>query len=629
MKDSFDFALHLLSSVIRDPVFSQTEIDRQKSQLLAGLRVSADDPSYVADEVFNRLVYGFHPYGLPQEGTPDSIGRITRQDLQAFHDSYFTPNNSILAIVGDVMPDEAFAAAQKVFGDWPARDVPVTTYLDPPDPTRRVVVINKPDAVQTEIRVGNIGVPRKTDDYMALNLAIRVLGGEGSDRLQQVLRTERGLTYGAEADLDTYKLSGDIVAETNTRSVATAEVLRLIVNEFWRLQREPVSPRELDAAKDYMTGSFPLTIETPEQIALQVLNVLFYDLPLKNLQTFRQRVEQVTPEAVQRVARAYLKPANLSVVLVGNAAAFVDDLKSAGFNHYDVINLPDLDLTAPDLKRPTAATVPAPSAPARPGVGVVNVALRDGDRQGITAASPVPSHGQEPPPKRVTPTPEEQNRGQAIVADAITAKGGLAALRHVRTVVADATTTVMSPHGPTAAETKTYIRYPDQFRVEAHLQLGTIVQVYDAGKAWVQGPNGVQDAPESLARGFHESVQHDVIQMLIGVADGRLLARGLPDVTDDGRTLHAVEISSDDLSPTTLYVDATTGLVVKESYTEANAPGGTLTTETFSDYRTVDGVKAAFKAKIQRGNVTVVDRTVTSLSYNTPVDAALFHKPGA
>ncbi|MDE3155934.1 MAG: insulinase family protein, partial [Acidobacteriota bacterium] len=364
MKDSFDFALHLLSSVIRHPVFAQTEIDRQKAQVLAGLRVSADDPSYVADEVFNRLVYGFHPYGLPQEGTPESIARITRQDLQAFHAAYFAPNNSILAIVGDVTPAEAFAAAQAVFGGWASHDVPVGSYPAPPPPTRRVVVINKPDAVQTEIRVGNIGVPRQTGDYMALNLAIRVLGGEGSDRLQQVLRTERGLTYGAEADLDTYALTGDIVAQTNTRSAATAEVLRLIVNEFWRLQEDPVSRRELDAAKDYMTGSFPLTIETPEQIALQVLNAVFYGLPLKDLQTFRARVNAVTPDDVQRVARAYLKPDNLSIVLVGNAAAFVDDLKAAGFGQYDVIDLKDLDLTAPDLRRPAAA---AQAPGAKPG----------------------------------------------------------------------------------------------------------------------------------------------------------------------------------------------------------------------------------------------------------------------
>ena len=112
--------------------------------------------------------------------------------------------------------------------------------VEPPDATRRVVIVDKPDAVQTEIRVGNIGIPRNHQDYMALNLAIRILGGEGSNRLHQVLRTERGLTYGAQADLTTLKESGDIAAETNTRSDATGEVLRLIIDQMWRLQRERV-----------------------------------------------------------------------------------------------------------------------------------------------------------------------------------------------------------------------------------------------------------------------------------------------------------------------------------------------------------------------------------------------------
>jgi zinc protease len=615
MRDSFDFALNLLSDVVRHPAFAPDEIERQKSQLVAGLRVSRDDPSYIADAVFDRLVYGFHPYGLPQEGTPETIAGLTHDDFQAFHDEYFVPNNSILAIVGDVTPAEAFAAAQKVFGDWPRRDVAAAKYPDPPDPTNRVIIINKPDAVQTEVRVGNLGAPRKVDDYMALNLAIRVLGGEGSDRLQQVLRTERGLTYGAQADLDSYKLTGDIEAQTNTRTAATAEVLRLIVNEFWRLQQEPVGRRELRAAKDYMTGSFPLTIETPEQIALQVLNALFYNLPLQELQTFRERVNAVTPSDVQRVARWYLKPANLAVVLVGNASGFVDDLKSAGFSNYEVINLPDLDLSSPGLKRAAAA-----QGPGKPGLHQV-------------AWHPAPARGSQRSAtsvRRPRPTPQEQNRGQAIVARAVSAKGGLQRLEEVHTVVADATTTVMTPGGPMPTQTKTYIAYPDQFRVEAKLPQGTIVQVYNAGQAWMKGPDGVHDADDKVAAGFRASVQHDVVHLLVGAASGKLLARGLPDTTDaDGRLQHAVELSSETMGPVTLYVDAQSGMITRETYVDTADPGGALTAETFSDYRDVDGIKVAFKASVHHGSVTVVERHVTAIDWNADVDEAIFKRPAS
>ena len=232
------------------------------------------------------------------------------------------PNNAILAIVGDVTAEEAFDTVRKVFGDWERKEVPVEKFIEPPAPTRRLIVVNKPDAVQTEVRVGHIGIPRKHPDYMAVNLAIRILGGEGSNRLHNVLRTQRGLTYGAQADMDTLKESGDFVAHTNTRSEATAEVVRLIFDEFWRLQRDPVGERELADAKAYMTGSFPLTIETPDAIAMQVLNVVFYGLPIEDLQSFRERVNAVTVDDIQRVARAYLQPDRLSVVLVGNVAAF-------------------------------------------------------------------------------------------------------------------------------------------------------------------------------------------------------------------------------------------------------------------------------------------------------------------
>src|SRR5439155_23191720 len=147
-----------------------------------------------------------------------------------------------------------------------------------------------------------------------------------SNRLYLSHWTARGLTYGAQAEFYTLKESGDFEAQTNTRSEATAEVLRLIVEEFWRLQRERVNERELADAKAYLTGSFPLTIETPDAIAMQILNVIFYELPLDQLQNFRDRVNAVTVDDVQRVARAYLKPDRLSVVLVGNASLFESQL---------------------------------------------------------------------------------------------------------------------------------------------------------------------------------------------------------------------------------------------------------------------------------------------------------------
>jgi zinc protease len=352
MKDSFDQALNLVSDVARNPAFAPEELVRQREQILSGLKVSYEDPDYIANAVVNRLIYGFHPYGRPSSGTPASVASITRDDLAAFHDTHFAPNNCILAVVGDLTPDEAMAGVTRVFGSWQKKDVPPPAAVDPPEPTRRVVVIDRPNAVQTEIRVGQLAIPRNHPDYLALNVTTNILGGEGGNRLQGVLRHDRGLTYGASADMDTYKRAGGIVADTDTRTETTTEALRVMVDEFFRLQRERVGDGELSGAQAYLSGNFPLTIETPDAIAMQVLNALFYDLDLGDLQNFRERVNAITADDIQRVAKEYLKPTRLSVVLVGDASKFATALKGVGFDEVEMVSLSDLDLTTVDFRRP-------------------------------------------------------------------------------------------------------------------------------------------------------------------------------------------------------------------------------------------------------------------------------------
>lgn len=608
MKDSFMLGMELLADVARNPAFAGEEIERQRQQALSAMKVSYEDPDYVAGSVFDRLVYGFNPYGLPNNGTPESLPGLTRDDLLEFHRRHFTPNNSILAIVGDVSAEEAFGTAEKIFGAWPRREVDAVRFADPPEPTRRVIVVNKPDAVQTEVRVGHLGVPRKHTDYMALNLAIKILGGEGANRLHRVLRTERGLTYGASAEMDTLKQSGDFVVETNTRSDATGEVLRLIVDEFTKLQRERVSDRELADAQAYLAGSFPLTIETPDAIATQVLNAIFYDLPLEDLQTYRQRVNAVTAEDIQRVAKLYLKPDRLSVVLVGNAAAFSSQLRGVGFGRFETVNLNELDLTTVDFRR---AAQPAGS-----------------NRQPPHARPPPLTPVSLPMPQSDRPTPGNAGRGREIIAKAIEAKGGLDKLRGIKTIVAAATTTVPGPQGPVQTETRTYIEYPSRFRVEVKLPIGEIVQTYVDGHAWTKDPGGIHDVPEQMVDEVRASVKRDLLALLVGAASGKLQVRLLEQVAGDaGKPLDVVEVSGDDMKPIKLYVDATSGLVVRQTYVARGPQGEVAGEESFSDYRVVNGLQVAFKAVVRRGGATVLERTVTDFKYNVALEPDLFKKP--
>lgn len=361
IKDRTDEALGLVADMVQNPAFSPAEITLQKRQALSSLQVANDDPDYIASVVFDRLIFGRHPYGRPGQGTVESIERITRDDLATFHRQWFTPNNSLLAIVGDLPPAEAFAASERAFGKWARHEVPTVASSDPPAPSRRLVVIDRPGSAQTEIRVGHLAFPRVHPDYVTFDMAIRILGGEGANRLFGVLRSERGLTYGASAEFNAFKNSGVVVAETDTRTSGTGESLRLMVDEFARLQRETVHPAELQGAQDFFAGHFPLSIETPSAIAEQVLTRLFYGQDLNEINTYVDRVTAVTAADIQRVARQWLKPDQLTVVLVGDASAFASQLKAVGFGTFDRIPLAELDLDSPTFRRQPGAPGRAPA----------------------------------------------------------------------------------------------------------------------------------------------------------------------------------------------------------------------------------------------------------------------------
>jgi zinc protease len=630
MKDSFDAGLKMLSDMARRPAFDPAEIDRQRQQVLSSLQVSFEDPEFVADAVFDRLVYGFHPYGLPQTGTPTTMAAINRGDLVDFHRRHFVPNNAILAIVGDLTAEEAFAAVTRAFGDWERKDVASETLISPPDPTRRVIVVDKPDAVQTEVRVGHLGVRRNHQDYMALNLALRILGGEGANRLHHVLRTERGLTYGAKADMDTLRESGDFEASTNTRSEATIEVLRLMVDQFWRMQREPVRERELADAKAYLTGSFPLTIEIPDAIATQVLNVLLFGLPLEELQSFRERVNAVTVDDIQRVSRAYLKPDRLSVVLVGNASTFASQLKGIGFGTFETVGMQSLDLTAANFRRSTRT-----GAALRRGAALADPASRRDQRiayrplsdASINADALEAQQTRESKPLAISP--EEGAAATALLEKIVAAKGGLERLRALKNIKAVTRAEMRGTTDAVSSETVTYLEYPSRVRIETTMSNVSVVQAFDGSKAWVKDPNGVHDVPDQLVRELESGLKRDTVAILLAASDGTLRARALPDIKDEGGRRHrALEVSGPSLEPMVLYVDPDTYLIAKQAYV-AGGVGAPLVEEVFGNYKTVDGVQIAFTATVRRGGRPMLVRRITEIVLNGPLDPNLFKRPAS
>jgi zinc protease len=325
-------AFDLLADLLVHPAFAPDEVERIRLQTLSALDVVDRDPGYVADMVMRRLLFEGTDYAHSEDGTRSSVERITRKDLVAFHERYYVPSRTILAVVGDITAPECLRLASRFLGGW--KNGPAETPVPRRQPSaprgRQVVVVNKPDAVQTEIRVANLGVARSNPDYFALAIANQVLGGPAANRLFDELRTRHGLVYGASSDLDCYASLGAWVAKTSTRSSETIKATEMVLAQIARMRDAPVQHWELQNARDYLVGNESLQFESASQVANQVLEMMLYRLPRDYWNRFPQQVRSLTADDVLATTRKYLNPEDDVIVLVGNVAAFKDGLKKLG-----------------------------------------------------------------------------------------------------------------------------------------------------------------------------------------------------------------------------------------------------------------------------------------------------------
>jgi zinc protease len=365
VKKDFELGMDLLSDITLHAKFAPDEIARRRQRALSGFRSRYEDADYLASSVFRRVVFGAGSYGMPPDGTPESVNAITREDLVAFRDQYYAPNESIMAFAGDITPEEAFAAAEKYFGSWAKKDAAPPRIVLPEQPGGlRILVIDMPDAVQTQIRVGRQGIPRNHPDFLPLTVTNYIFGGGFNSRLNVETRVNRGLTYGAGSDFTGALYAGDFVADTYTRTEATVETAKVLLDEIRKMAGGEVTANELNVARDYLSGVFVIATETPNQVAARVTNAAFYGLPDDYNQTYPAKVRATTSEQVKQMAARYFDANNENVVLVGNAAAFRDALKAAfPAAKYEEIDADDVDLMAPDLRKAAPAAVRLATAP--------------------------------------------------------------------------------------------------------------------------------------------------------------------------------------------------------------------------------------------------------------------------
>jgi predicted Zn-dependent peptidase len=315
-----DEALAVFGDVISHPTFPDKEFERLRSQRLTGLLQQKDRASTIASLAFNHIIYGQnHPYGNDPSGNEQSVKGLTRQDLVTFYNTYYRPNNATLIVVGDAKLTDLVKALEKNLSDWKKADVPsLSIPAAKPIDVRRVYLIDKPGAPQSEIRIGYPALARSTPDFFPVTVMNMILGGQFSSRINMNLRERRGLTYGARSGFTFSKQPGPFAASGGFVSTGTDTAVHEFLYEFDRMHAEGMTPEELAFSKKGLTGGFALNFETAGQVARALQNIVLYGLPEDYYQNYLQNIDKVSLDDVKRVAKSYLDTSKMAVVIVGD-----------------------------------------------------------------------------------------------------------------------------------------------------------------------------------------------------------------------------------------------------------------------------------------------------------------------
>ncbi|MEO7052659.1 MAG: pitrilysin family protein [Rhodanobacter sp.] len=344
-------ALSLLAEVVRQPDFSADELKRAKTQAVDDLRLQLSRPTALASLAASRGVFGAGAYGHSRNGTPDSIVRITRADVQRLHGELFRPDNAILILTGDVTPAQAQQLAQASFGDWQKPATPL-----PPRPAGRVagklpaiLLIDQPGAGQAGVVAAYPAPPRHAADYYIGTVANAVLGGSYSARLNEEIRIKRGLSYGATSRLQSLGDAGIWLAAAQTKNPSAPQVVDLMLEQFKQLGASRVSAEELAARKATLIGGYGRSLETTAGLAEQVAELAIYNVNLDEIGKYIAQVQAVTPRQIQKYAHQHLDGDASHVVVVGDAAQFAAAIR---MQHPQAVLLQStaLDLDSPTLQ---------------------------------------------------------------------------------------------------------------------------------------------------------------------------------------------------------------------------------------------------------------------------------------
>ncbi|HZE71448.1 MAG TPA: pitrilysin family protein [Pyrinomonadaceae bacterium] len=319
--------LELIADVTMHPSFPEHEVELVRQNSKESLKQQRAQPSFLATEMVSRVMFGNHPYSVVAP-TPESIDATSRTDIADFHQRKYVPNNAVLIVVGDVRAEDTIRRAESLFGQWAPGEQLKNDFPAPPARTARsAYLIDRPGSAQSNIVIANNGITRTNADYFPLLLMHTVFGATASSRLFMNLREEKGYTYGAYSNLDARRTAGTFRSSAEVRTPVTGDSLKEFFYELNRIRTEPVSQKEISDAKSYLTGVFPIRLETQEGIVDQLVQIKMLGLGDNYLHEYRDRVQSVSVADIQRVARKYILPDQAAIIIVGDGAQVIDQLK--------------------------------------------------------------------------------------------------------------------------------------------------------------------------------------------------------------------------------------------------------------------------------------------------------------
>jgi zinc protease len=567
LKETTDQVLTVFRDVLTNPEFRQDKLDLTLTQYRSAIARRNDDAADIPSRELTRILYGPDtPYGWQPEY--EDLAHIHREDLVAFYQRYYFPKNIMLAVYGDFNAVEMHDKLENLFGAWKMEQPPVTPFpAVTAMPAPGVYFAPKEDVTQTFFSIGELGGTLRDSDYPALEVATNILGEGFSSRLVSRIRTQLGYAYSIGASwAANYNFPGSFRIGGSTKSMTTVETVQAIREEVEKLRSTEVTEKELEEAKQAVLNSFVFFFDSPSKTLNRVMRYEYFGYPKDFLFQYQKAVAGVTRADVLRVARAHIHPEELAIVMVGNPKEFGKPLTTLG-------KVTELDLTIPEPKQE----------------------LSKSDAGSLA-------------------------RGKQMLVRAQQAMGGAEKLAAVKDATYTAELALEQAAGGFKVKQVSMYLAPDQLRQEQELPFGKIIAYTDGKSGWVATPQGVQPMPAELLKQAQGETFREPYALMLSDRNSSCTVNAIGD--------NAVEIATASGSlRVRVDFDPTTGLPAREVYTEPGQNGAPAeTTDIFSDWREVAGIKLPYKAIQLENGMKMLEVAISEYKINSGLTAAELSK---